>query len=75
MLSALKNLVSIIQSVVGFLITMVTAFTEMIVDLPMYVAMLFQFLRFIPSYFVTFATLFITGSVIMFIIGRNKGGS
>lgn len=75
MLGALKNLVTIVQSIVGFITTFITSLIGLIADLPMYVTMLFQFLRFIPTYFITFATIFITGSVLMFILGRNKGGS
>lgn len=75
MLNALRSIVEVFNSLLAFILAFIGGLIKLISDLPMYVSLLSSFLRFIPSYFTPFVTLFLTGSILFLILGRNRGGS
>lgn len=71
MLNLLQSFIDTVTAVVNFVINMITSFIWFVTQIPTYIQMLSVMIGYLPSFVVPFATLAISLSIVLWIIGRK----
>lgn len=72
MIKALKTIVSVIGTLIQFLINAITGLVNLFTHIPQYLAYTLEMVAILPPYVIPFVTAFVTLAVLLFMINRGK---